>query len=80
MKQTSTHGSKRSIPLLPGLAVLVLLAAAAVILLPKLFHPDSSRSPEGAALPSGSDLVIQTEAIGTEASYFDYDGDDLLRL
>lgn len=75
MKRQTNRNAKRSVNLLPILAVTVLMAAAAAVLLPKPSDGDSGSSPEGSAVPSGSDLVIQAEEIGTEASYFDYDAD-----
>lgn len=67
-KQTRQKGSP-----LPFLAGAVALAAAAVLLLPGQSQGDSGSSSDSAALSAGSDLVIRTEEIGTEASYFDYD-------
>ncbi|MCD8117208.1 MAG: DUF2318 domain-containing protein [Oscillospiraceae bacterium] len=57
--------------LLPVVAVLVVLAAAAAVLLPRLQDDGDST----VASVSEGDLLIQTENIGTEASYFDYDVD-----
>ena len=67
--------SKQRITPLPILAGAVVLAAVAVLLLPKILHKDIGGSSGSTALSVGSDLVIRTEEIGTEASYFDYDAD-----
>ena len=68
-----TKRTKQGVDPLPVLAGVVALAAASVLLLPKLSGGDRSGAPD--ALPAGSDLVIQTEEIGAEASYFDYNAD-----
>lgn len=60
------------LPLVAGLAV---LAAAAVMLLPKSSPQSSTEPVSTAALSSGSDLTIQADEVGTQASYFDYDAD-----
>ncbi len=57
--------------LLPVLAVIVVLAAAAAILFPRL----GDNEEVSATAVSDGDLLIQAEDIGTEASYFDYDAD-----
>ncbi len=57
--------------LLPVLAVIVVFAAAAALLLPRLWSNEEA----SVTAVSGGDLLIQTEDIGTEASYFDYDVD-----
>lgn len=67
--------SKQRITPLPILAGAVVLAAVAVLLLPKILHKDICGSSGSTALSVGSDLVIRAEEIGTEASYFDYDAD-----
>ena len=72
-KNSAKRGGKQPLKTnpLPILAGLVVLAALAVTLIPRLQEqPDA-----GAAflLPAGSDLTIQAAEIGTEASYFDYD-------
>lgn len=75
MKQHSKQQSKKKLNPLPWLAVIVLLAAAAVLLLPRLSGRGSAAAPEGTTLTAGSDLVIRTEEIGAEASYFNYDAE-----
>ena len=65
----------KKINFLPVLAGLVLVAALAVILVPKLSGSSDTAAQERDVLEHGSDLIIQTEEIGTEASYFDYDAD-----
>ncbi|MCD7769567.1 MAG: DUF2318 domain-containing protein [Oscillospiraceae bacterium] len=57
--------------LLPVVAVLVVLAAVAAVLLPRLQDDEDS----AVASVSEGDLLIQTADIDTEASYFDYDAD-----
>lgn len=69
-KQVRRKGS-----LLPFLAVAVVLAAVAVLLLPGQVKKSGGSSSGSAVLSTGSDLVIRTEEIGTEASYFDYDAE-----
>ena len=74
MKKHAKQARPRGNPL-PFLAAAVALTAAAALLLPRL-SPGGSGSVSGsAALSAGSDLVIRTEEIGAEASYFDYDAD-----
>lgn len=74
MKKNTKRTKQRLNPL-PILAGVVVLAAAAVLLFPKLSHGESGGSSDSTALPAGSDLVIRAEEIGTAASYFDYDAD-----
>ena len=75
MKQKTKRNTRQKTGFLPVLTVIVLLAAAAVTLLPGMSDGDGGKSSKGTSLSAGSDLVIQTEEIGTEASYFDYDAD-----
>lgn len=65
---------------LPIIAAVVVVAAVAVTLMPKKSVeqtplPSEPLVTEDVASPSGNDIVIQVEDIGTEASYFDYDAD-----
>lgn len=72
----------RDIHPLPVLAAVVVIAAAAVTLIPSISNPQEldiqSQTQISESDPSASsDLVIQTADIGTEASYFDYDADGI---
>lgn len=69
-KQKSAH--KKGNPL-AILAAVVLLAALAVVFLPKLFGKGDAA--QAAAVSAGSDMTIPVAEIGTEASFFDYDAD-----
>ena len=73
MKRQIKETFGRKFGFLPVLAVIVLLAAVVVTL--RLGRPDGDgkSSERELSVPAGNDLVIQTEKIGTEASYFDYD-------
>ena len=71
---------KKSRNLLPLIALVVVIAAVAVTLIP----PSSEREElpvlelnpsENVSSADGSDIVIRTANIGTDASYFDYDAD-----
>lgn len=80
MKQNKQRKGKqnagRKISPLPIAAGVVLLAAAAVTLLPRLAAGGNGAAASGgAALSAGSDIVMQAEEIGADASYFDYDAD-----
>lgn len=75
MNRNTKKRAGRKINPLPILAGVVCLAAAAAILLPKLSPGDSGEAPESTTLPAGSDLIIQMEEIGSDASYFDYEVD-----
>lgn len=73
MKQETKHRN-----LLPLIAAVVVIAAAAVTLMPKATADEESptqvsQPSENGPLADSGDLVIQTGDIGTEASYFDYD-------
>ena len=72
-----TKKTKGGINPLPILAGVVVLAAAAVLLFPRLSPGETSGASDSTALPAGSDLVIRTEEIGAEASYFDYDANGI---
>ena len=61
--------AKRRVNPLAIAAVVVLIAAAVVTLLPKFFDKGAAET----ATPSGSDLTVHTDEIGTQASFFDYD-------
>ena len=61
-----TKQTKRGINPLPVLAGVVVLAAAAVLVFPKLSQKESGGASAEAALPTGSDLVIQTEETYTQ--------------
>ena len=63
--------AKRRVNPLAIAAALVVIAAAAVTLLPKLFDKGAAET----VTPSGSDLIVSTDDIGTQASFFDYDAD-----
>ena len=63
--------TKRRVNPLAIAAAVVLIAAVAVTLLPKLFDKSAAET----ATPSGSDLIVNTDEIGTQASFFDYDAD-----
>ena len=52
-------------------AAVILIVALAVTLLPKLFDKGAAET----AAPSGSDLIVNTDEIGNQASFFDYDAD-----
>lgn len=54
---------------LPIIAAVVVIAAAAVTLLPK---NEKSQNPTSAV---SGDIVIESAEVGTDASYFDYDAD-----
>lgn len=58
-------------------AVVVLIAALSVTILPKLFDKGNNSDAAETLTPSGSDLTVRTEEIGTEASFFDYDADGI---
>ncbi len=58
---------------LPLLAGVVLISAAAVMLVPKIFH--GNETPEDSVLASGADLVIQSNEIICTASCFHCDVD-----
>lgn len=64
---------------LPVLALIVVIAAVVVTLMPKNAGNEENVSlstsvpEETAPAVSGDDIVIQTGDVGTEASYFDYD-------
>lgn len=64
--------------LLPLIALVVVIAAAVVTLMPKnsekeALPPLASQPSETISPVSLTDIVIRTEEIGTDASYFDYD-------
>lgn len=65
--------AKAQISLMPVLAAAVVAVALAVTLLPKLSQKRADVSSENLPLVRGSDLVIEANEIGTEASYIDYD-------
>ena len=71
----NTKRTRRTFNQLPILAGVVVLAAVAVLLIPKLSQGEGDRASDSTALTAGSDLVIQAEEIGTAASYFDYDAE-----
>ena len=75
MKRGAKRSPGRNTNPMPIVAAVVLVVALAVTLLPKLSAKDDGSVANGTAVPAGSDLVIQTDEIGTEASYFDYDAD-----
>lgn len=72
----------RDIHPLPILAAVVVIAAAAVTLIPSTSTPQEldiqPQTQVSESAPSASsDLVIQTADIGTEVSYFDYGADGI---
>lgn len=75
MKKNTKKSTKPKINPMPVLAGVVLLAALAVTLLPKLIGNGKNASPESPSAVNRSDVVIETSAIGTQASYFDYNAD-----
>ena len=73
MKKQTTKAAKRRVNPLAIAAGLVLLVALAVTALPKHTDKNSGSGGTETSVPSGSDLTVRTEAIGTMASFFDYD-------
>lgn len=74
MKKQASKAAKRRVNPLAVAAGLVLLAALSVTALPKHTGQSAgSSSTTETSVPSGSDLTLRTEEIGTEASFFDYD-------
>lgn len=69
--------AKRCVNPLAIAAVVVLIAALSVTILPKLFDKGNNSDAAEALTPSGSDLTVRTEEIRTEASFFDYDADGI---
>ena len=68
--------------LLPLIATVVVIAAVVVTLMPKNAPAEDtptldSQLSETEATPVGSDILIQTGDIGTEASLFDYDSNGI---
>lgn len=60
--------------LLPIGAGIVVIAALAVTLIPRLTGNKADvRQPSSASAASSGDLVIQIDGIGSDASYFDFD-------
>lgn len=71
---------KKSRNLLPLIALVVVITAVAVTLIPQSSEraeiPTLESNPsENVSSADGSDIVIRTADIGTDASYFDYDAD-----
>ena len=58
-------------------ALVVLIAALSVTILPKFFDKGNNSGAAETLTPSGSDLTVRIEEIGTEASFFDYDADGI---
>ena len=54
-------------------ALVVSIAALSVTILPKLFDKGNNSGAAETFTPSGSDLTVHTEEIGTQVSFFDYD-------
>lgn len=68
--------------MLPLIAAVVVVAAAAVTRMPKSTGEEkaptaSSQAAQNPSAAGGSDLLIQSETIGTDASYFDYDANGI---
>lgn len=73
-KQTAKQSPKKAPNLLPLLAVLVVAAAAVIVVLPRGGSGAASAAPQAAdQAAAGDDIVIETAAIGAEASFYDYD-------
>ena len=68
---------KRRVNPLAIVALVVLIAALAVTILPKLFAKGNGSGAAKTSTPSGSDLTVRTDEVGTQASYFDYDADGI---
>ena len=71
---------KKSRNLLPLIALVVVITAVAVTLIPQSSEraeiPTLESNPsENVSSADGSDIVIRTADIGTDANYFDYDAD-----
>lgn len=67
---------------LPILAAVVVIVAGAVTLFPKNAEKNTvptleSQPGEGTSSAGGTDIVIQTADVGTDASYFDYDANGI---
>ncbi len=58
-------------------ALIVWIAALSVTILPKLFDKGNNSGVVETLTPSGSDLTVHTDEIGTQASFFDYDADGI---
>lgn len=69
-KQKQNAGKKSPLPLI---ALAVGLAAAAVLLLPKLFGSNDDTAVSSFSEAENGDLVIRSEDIGAQASFFAYD-------
>lgn len=64
---------KRRVNPLAIAAVAVVIAALSVTILPKFFDKGNDSGAAETLTPSGSDLTVHTDEIGTQASFFDYD-------
>ena len=73
MKKQTTKAAKRRVNPLAIAAGLVLLVALAVTALPKHTQQNAGSGGTETSVPSGSDLTVRTEEIGTTARFFDYD-------
>ena len=60
---------------MPIAAGAVLVVALAVTLLPRLVGGSGTVSSKTPSTAGGTDLVIETSSIGSQASYFDYDAE-----
>ena len=69
-KQKQNAGKKSPLPLI---ALAVVIVAAAVVLLPKLFGNKEDAAVSSLPEAETGDLVIRSEDIGAQASFFDYD-------
>ena len=74
-KPTQKKKQKQKNPL-PIVAAAVVVVAAAVMLVPKLLPRDAVPESAGASLSDdGSAVVIDSAALGAEASFYDYDAE-----
>ena len=77
MKKNAKGISKRRVNPLAIAALIVLVAAAAVTVLRKPSNKENGRSAAEVSTPSGSDLIVHTDKIGTDAGFFNYDADGI---
>ena len=68
---------KRRVNPLAIVALVVLIAALAVTILPKLFDKGNDSGAEETSTPSSSDLTVRADEVGTQASFFDYNADGI---
>lgn len=73
MKKQAKNTAKQRVNPLAIAADLVLLVALAVTALPKHIQQNAGSGGTEISVPSGSDLTVRTEEIGTTARFFDYD-------